>query len=56
VLFRARHPRRPRAEAHGSAFEAAARRALAAAGSESELPEIQAWRRVFARLGLKPTQ
>ena len=23
---------------------------------ESELPEIQAWRRVFARMGLKPTQ
>jgi DNA/RNA-binding domain of Phe-tRNA-synthetase-like protein len=29
---------------------------LAAAGSEAELPEIQAWRRVFARMGLKPTQ
>jgi DNA/RNA-binding domain of Phe-tRNA-synthetase-like protein len=25
-------------------------------GSESELPEIQAWRRAFSRLGLKPTQ
>ena len=24
--------------------------------SESELPEIQAWRRVFSRMGLKPTQ
>ena len=24
--------------------------------TESELPEIQAWRRVFARMGLKPTQ
>ncbi|MHB8647531.1 MAG: B3/B4 domain-containing protein [Thermomicrobiales bacterium] len=24
--------------------------------SEGELPEIQAWRRVFARMGLKPTQ
>jgi DNA/RNA-binding domain of Phe-tRNA-synthetase-like protein len=24
--------------------------------SESELPEIAAWRRVFARMGLKPTQ
>ncbi|MGH3762961.1 hypothetical protein [Actinophytocola sp.] len=23
---------------------------------ESELPEIQAWRRAFGRLGLKPTQ
>ena len=25
-------------------------------GSESELPPIQAWRRAFARMGLKPTQ
>jgi len=25
-------------------------------GSEAELPEIQAWRRAFARMGLKPTQ
>jgi DNA/RNA-binding domain of Phe-tRNA-synthetase-like protein len=24
--------------------------------SESDLPEIQAWRRIFARMGLKPTQ
>jgi DNA/RNA-binding domain of Phe-tRNA-synthetase-like protein len=24
--------------------------------TESELPEIQAWRRAFARMGLKPTQ
>lgn len=29
---------------------------LAEAGSESRLPEIQAWRRAFARMGLKPTQ
>ncbi|HTT53397.1 MAG TPA: phenylalanine--tRNA ligase beta subunit-related protein [Streptosporangiaceae bacterium] len=27
-----------------------------AGGAESELPEIQAWRRAFARMGLKPTQ
>jgi|SRR5215207_6075644 len=27
-----------------------------ASGSEGELPEIQAWRRTFARMGLKPTQ
>jgi DNA/RNA-binding domain of Phe-tRNA-synthetase-like protein len=26
------------------------------AGPESELPEIQAWRRAYARMGLKPTQ
>lgn len=25
-------------------------------GSEADLPEIQAWRRTFARMGLKPTQ
>lgn len=25
-------------------------------GTESELPEIQAWRRTFTRMGLKPTQ
>jgi DNA/RNA-binding domain of Phe-tRNA-synthetase-like protein len=27
-----------------------------ASASESELPEIQAWRRAFSRMGLKPTQ
>jgi DNA/RNA-binding domain of Phe-tRNA-synthetase-like protein len=27
-----------------------------ASGPESEFPEIQAWRRAFARMGLKPTQ
>lgn len=27
-----------------------------AGGTESDLPEIQAWRRAFAQLGLKPTQ
>ena len=27
-----------------------------AAASEGEFPEIQAWRRVFSRMGLKPTQ
>jgi DNA/RNA-binding domain of Phe-tRNA-synthetase-like protein len=37
-------------------YEAIARERLAAAGSESELPEIQAWRRAFSRMGLKPTQ
>jgi DNA/RNA-binding domain of Phe-tRNA-synthetase-like protein len=25
-------------------------------GSESDLPEVQAWRRVFSRMGLRPTQ
>ncbi|MER6944282.1 phenylalanine--tRNA ligase beta subunit-related protein [Nonomuraea sp. NPDC000554] len=27
-----------------------------ASGSEGEFPEIQAWRRAFSRMGLKPTQ
>ena len=36
-------------------FTDVARSRLAGA-TESELPEIQAWRRVFARMGLKPTQ
>lgn len=27
-----------------------------ATAPESELPEIQAWRRTFSRMGLKPTQ
>jgi DNA/RNA-binding domain of Phe-tRNA-synthetase-like protein len=36
-------------------FAAVAKSRLAD-GPESELPEIQAWRRAFARMGLKPTQ
>ena len=36
-------------------FTAVARSRLAS-GSEAELPEIQAWRRAFSRMGLKPTQ
>jgi DNA/RNA-binding domain of Phe-tRNA-synthetase-like protein len=42
-------------QAQIEAFEATARARLAT-GSESELPEINAWRRVFSRMGLKPTQ
>ena len=37
-------------------FHAIARARLDAAGSESELPEVQAWRRAFQRMGMKPTQ
>ena len=37
-------------------FAATARERLAAVASEGELPEINAWRRVFSRMGLKPTQ
>jgi len=36
-------------------FSAAAKARLGS-GTESDLPEIQAWRRAFARMGLKPTQ
>jgi DNA/RNA-binding domain of Phe-tRNA-synthetase-like protein len=38
-----------------AAFTAVARSRLANS-SEAELPEIQAWRRAFSRMGLKPTQ
>ena len=31
-------------------------KARLAGGTESEFPEIQAWRRTFSRMGLKPTQ
>jgi DNA/RNA-binding domain of Phe-tRNA-synthetase-like protein len=37
-------------------FNAIAKARLDAAGTESELPEIKAWRGVFSRMGLKPTQ
>jgi DNA/RNA-binding domain of Phe-tRNA-synthetase-like protein len=36
-------------------FTAVAKQRLGS-GSESDLPEVQAWRRAFARMGLKPTQ
>ncbi|MEJ7763324.1 MAG: phenylalanine--tRNA ligase beta subunit-related protein [Thermomicrobiales bacterium] len=38
-----------------AAFERVAAERLAT-GTESDLAEIQAWRRAFARMGLKPTQ
>lgn len=37
-------------------YEALARERRAQVASESDLPEIQAWRRTFQRMGLKPTQ
>jgi DNA/RNA-binding domain of Phe-tRNA-synthetase-like protein len=43
------------AQARLAAFTDVARARLAG-GSEAELPEIQAWRRAFSRMGLKPTQ
>jgi DNA/RNA-binding domain of Phe-tRNA-synthetase-like protein len=42
--------------ARADRFAAVAKSRLAAVGTESELPEIQAWRRAFAAMGLKPTQ
>ena len=42
--------------AQAARFNAIAQARLDAAGSESELPEIKAWRGVFSRMGLKPTQ
>ena len=46
------------AEAEDAAgrFAAIAKSRLAAVAAESELPEVQAWRRAFAQMGLKPTQ
>jgi DNA/RNA-binding domain of Phe-tRNA-synthetase-like protein len=41
---------------HLARFNAVARERLEQAGSESELPQVQAWRRAFQRMGLKPTQ
>jgi DNA/RNA-binding domain of Phe-tRNA-synthetase-like protein len=43
-------------DAQVARFNAIARSRLDAAGSESELPEIKAWRAAFSRMGLKPTQ
>ncbi len=48
------HDHAPVQPAIARALDAA--RARLRAGAESELPAIQAWRRAFARMGLKPTQ
>lgn len=56
VLFARGIHRDVSTEAACAAHEAAALERLRAVGSESELPEIQAWRRTFGRMGLKPTQ
>jgi DNA/RNA-binding domain of Phe-tRNA-synthetase-like protein len=37
-------------------YAAIAKARLAEVSTEGELPEIQAWRRAFGRMGLKPTQ
>jgi len=44
------------AQVSADRFCAAAAARLATVATESELPEIQAWRRAFAQMGLKPTQ
>lgn len=44
------------ASAQVERHEQQARERLAAVASESDLPAIQAWRRTFQRMGLKPTQ
>jgi DNA/RNA-binding domain of Phe-tRNA-synthetase-like protein len=45
----------PSVDARIAAFTAVAESRIATQ-SEGELPEIQAWRRVFSKMGLKPTQ
>jgi DNA/RNA-binding domain of Phe-tRNA-synthetase-like protein len=55
LFVRGIHPRAD-VRAHVERFHAIARDRLAATPSESEWPEVNAWRRVFSRMGLKPTQ
>jgi DNA/RNA-binding domain of Phe-tRNA-synthetase-like protein len=45
----------PGASSRADGYAAVAKERLAAS-PESELPEIQAWRRAFGKMGLKPTQ
>lgn len=45
----------PSVDSRLARFNAIAEARLAI-GSEGELPEVQAWRRAFSRMGLKPTQ
>jgi DNA/RNA-binding domain of Phe-tRNA-synthetase-like protein len=55
VLFAERINKDADARSHTARFSELARAKLGS-GSESDLPEIQAWRRAFSKLGLKPTQ
>src|SRR5688572_25848600 len=55
VLFAQGITRDARVEASVARFNAIAQQRLATTG-EGELPEVQAWRRTFSRMGLKPTQ
>src|SRR5512132_2189244 len=45
----------PSVDSRLARFNAIAEARLAT-GSEGELPAVQAWRRAFSRMGLKPTQ
>src|SRR5690349_8716475 len=55
VLFAEGITARVSAGSRAAAFTAVARSRLAKS-AEGELPEIRAWRRAFAQMGLKPTQ
>jgi DNA/RNA-binding domain of Phe-tRNA-synthetase-like protein len=55
VLFAEGITARISAESRADKFTAVAQSRLAE-GPEGELPEIQAWRRAFSAMGLKPTQ
>jgi len=55
VLYADRITSHAEVEARVDRFAAVAKARLAD-GPEGELPEIQAWRRAFAQMGLKPTQ
>ncbi|MDQ3044375.1 MAG: hypothetical protein M3R06_04380, partial [Chloroflexota bacterium] len=55
VLFAGGIDKNAAASPRVATFTSVAEARLATA-TESELPEIQAWRRAFARMGLKPTQ
>lgn len=56
VLFTGGIHARASVDAAVAQFNAMAQARLEGVLSEGELPEIQAWRRVFQRMGLKPTQ
>jgi len=55
VLFAGGITREPSVGSRAARYYEIAESRLATT-SEGELPEIQAWRRVFSRMGLKPTQ
>ena len=56
LLFASGLHDRAQVERQVAVFQATAQERLESVVSETELPEIQAWRRVFQRMGLMPTQ